>query len=60
MPADIPLVAIIIYFLIGGVALLGTGLVLGGIGGTLMALFGLAVTAIAAFVAWQELSNARG
>lgn len=57
LPAGISLVAVILYFLIGGVALLATGLVLGGLGGTLIALFGLVVTAVAAFVAWQELTT---
>jgi len=60
VPTGISLVAVIAYFLIGGVALIGTGLVLGGLGGTLMALFGLVVTAVAAYAAWQELTNARG
>ena len=59
VPTGVSLVAVIAYFLIGGIALIGTGLVLGGLGGTLMALFGLVVTAIAAFVAWQELTNTR-
>ena len=57
VPTGVSLVAAIAYFLIGGIALVGTGLVLGGLGGTLMALFGLAVTAVAAFVAWQELTS---
>lgn len=57
VPTGVSLIAVIVYFLIGGVALIGTGLVLGGLGGGLMALFGLAVTAVAAFVAWQELTS---
>lgn len=60
VPTGVSLVAIIVYFLIGGVALLGTGLVLGGLGGTLMAIFGLAVTSVAAFVTWQELISTGG
>lgn len=60
VPTGPSLVAVIAYFLITGVALLGLGLVLGGLGGTLMALFGLVVTSVAAYVAWQELTNARG
>ena len=59
VPTGMSLVAVIVYFLIGGVALIGTGLVLGGLGGTLMALFGLVVTAVAAYVAWQELNTGR-
>lgn len=57
VPTGVSLIAAIVYFLIGGVALIGTGLVLGGLGGGLMALFGLAVTSVAAFVAWQELTS---
>ncbi len=57
VPTGVSLIAVIVYFLIGGVALIGTGLVLGGLGGGLLALFGLAVTAVAAFVAWQELTS---
>lgn len=60
VPTGVSLVVVILYFLIGGVALIGTGLVLGGLGGTLMALFGLAVTSVAAFVAWQELTSTGG
>ncbi len=59
VPTGISLVAALVYFLIGGVALIGTGLVLGGLGGGSMALFGLVVTSVAAFVAWQELTNGR-
>jgi hypothetical protein len=59
VPTGASLIATILYFLIGGVALIGTGLVLGGLGGGLMALFGLVVTSVAAFVAWQELTNKR-
>jgi len=59
VPTGVSLIAAIVYFLIGGVALIGTGLVLGGLGGGLMALFGLVVTSVAAFVAWQELTNVR-
>jgi len=58
-PTGVSLVAVIVYFLIGGVALIGTGLVLGGLGGSLMAIFGLAVTSVAALVAWQELTSIR-
>jgi len=59
VPTGVSLVAVIVYFLIGGVALIGTGLVLGGLGGSLMAIFGLAVTSVAALVAWQELTSIR-
>lgn len=55
VPTGTALFLIILYFTIGGAVLIGLGLGLGGIGGTLMALFGLVIASIAAFCAWQEL-----
>lgn len=56
-PTGTTLFLVILYFTLGGTALIGTGLVLGDIGGTLMVLFGLIIAMIAGSFAWRELMS---
>jgi hypothetical protein len=54
------LLAVIAYFAIGGIALIITGLVLGGFAGILMALVGLLSAAAAGVAGWQQFAGLRG
>ena len=60
--ADLPLtgtalLAAILYFAIGGVALIIVGIILGGVAGILLALVGLLSAAAAGLAAWQEFAG---
>lgn len=54
------LLAVIAYFAIGGIALIITGLILGGFAGILMALVGLLSAAAAGVAGWQQFAGQRG
>jgi hypothetical protein len=54
------LLAVIAYFAIGGIALIITGLILGGFAGILMALVGLLSAAVAGVAGWQQFGSQRG
>lgn len=53
------LLGVIAYFAIGGIALIITGLVLGGFAGILMALVGLLSAAAAGVAGWQQFGGQR-
>lgn len=53
------LLAVIAYFAIGGIALIITGLILGGFAGILMALVGLLSAAAAGIAGWQQFASQR-
>jgi uncharacterized membrane protein len=54
------LLIVIAYFACGGVALIVTGLILGGLAGILMALVGLLSAAAAGMAAWQQFAATSG
>ena len=54
------LLAVIAYFAIGGIALIITGLILGGFAGIVMALVGLLSAAAAGVAGWQQFASQRG
>jgi hypothetical protein len=65
MPSDTvltgtTLLVVIAYFACGGVALIITGLILGGFAGILMALVGLLSAAAAGMAAWQQFAATSG
>jgi len=54
------LLIVIGYFAVGGIALIITGLILGGFAGILIALVGLLSAAAAGMAAWQQYTSQRG